>query len=130
MKNRAKCRLCKAVLHSLHDSHYVECDCGEISISGGSSHLYCFAKDFANFIRVDDLDQEVIVKVEDQEQIQEPKPLPMPDSKPTKDDLMSYLDNMIDSYERLPQNAMSSPISHYDLLSVLLLARSLFKAVS
>lgn len=38
------------------------------------------------------------------------------------------LDEMIKSYDRLPQGAMLAPITHSDLLSVLLLLSSLFRA--
>lgn len=47
-------------------------------------------------------------------------------NKPTKEDLLSMLDEMVKSYEQLPPLAMSTYITHYDMLSVLFLMRSLF----
>jgi hypothetical protein len=45
-----------------------------------------------------------------------------------KQRLLEVLDEMIKSYENLPQSAKIQPLVHYDLESVLLLMRELFKA--
>ena len=47
--------------------------------------------------------------------------------KPNKQQLMQMLSEMIDSYERLPQHALITPVTHYDLLSVLLIVCELFR---
>jgi len=44
-----------------------------------------------------------------------------------KEKLMEILDEMIKTYENLPQNAMMQPVTHYDHTSLLLLLRELFK---
>ncbi len=48
--------------------------------------------------------------------------------KPKKADLLQMLDEMIKSYDRLPQHALISPISHYDLLSALLLISEILRS--
>lgn len=48
--------------------------------------------------------------------------------KPNKQQLMQMLTEMVDSYERLPQHALITPVTHYDLLSVLLIVCELFRA--
>jgi len=44
-----------------------------------------------------------------------------------KAQLLQILDEMIKTYEELPQNAMIMPVTHYDHTSLLLLIRELFK---
>ena len=54
MRNIAKCKLCSSIIESKHRHDYVSCLCGEISIDGGNDYHKCFAKDWRNFVRVDD----------------------------------------------------------------------------
>ena len=82
------------------------------------------AKRWENFLRIDDKGKEIPVRVEVKEAA---VPVAI-ETKPTKNELLGMLDEMVKSYERLPQSAMTSPITHYDLLSVLLLVSSLFKS--
>ena len=125
MRNRAKCDLCKEVLESFTRQDYVECKCGAIAISGGQYALNVFAKDFNNVRRIDDLGNEIIPKVQDKEKAED-----IESPKPNYKDLLDMLDNMIKSYEDLPQGALSAPASNCDLLSALLLFSALFKARS
>lgn len=123
MRNRAKCKLCQNIIESFHDLDYVACKCSEISVSGGSK-MECAARNWENFLRVDDKGNEIIVSVKEKiiEEAQEIV------SKPTKKDLIKILEEMINNIENLPQMAMSSPINHYDFVSALLLLSSIFKA--
>jgi hypothetical protein len=122
MRNRAKCKLCKSIIESYHDTDYVDCKCGEISVSGGSA-LYCAAKSWDNFVRVDDRDSEIITKVVD-----DVKPLYNDDSKPNKKQLIEMLERDIANMEGLPQSAMVSPVTHYDLVSSLMIVLAIFKS--
>lgn len=54
MRNRAKCKLCEEVIESLHRNDFVSCKCGEIAIDGGLDYLRSVARDYSNFLRVDD----------------------------------------------------------------------------
>ena len=121
MKNRAKCKLCKSVIESFHTTDYVSCNCGEIFVDGGSS-LKCGATSWENFLRIDDLGNEILVKIEGKENLGDYQT-----SKPSKKDLIKTLDDMISSYENLPSQAMTSPINHYDFLSSLILLSSILK---
>lgn len=57
-RNRAMCRLCGDVVESTHRHDLVACSCGEIFVDGGSDYFRAGARDFANFIRpVDDEDE-------------------------------------------------------------------------
>lgn len=121
MRNRAKCSLCNDVLESFHLTDYVSCSCGEIAIRGGTNRYECYAKDFKNFRRVDDMDNEIEVKVLEGEE--EVKPLDN-DLIITKQEVLLAVKEMISNYENLPPHALSASITGYDLLSVLFLLQS------
>lgn len=127
MRNRAKCKLCNSVIESFHRHDYVTCSCEEIAVDGGNDYHKCMAKNWDNFLRLDDLDNIIIPKI-----IEKPEEKPKEEIikevlQPTKQDLIKLLDNMIETYENLPSNAMSQPPTHYDLLSFALVIRSIFK---
>lgn len=119
MKNRAKCKLCNDTIESYHSTDYVICKCGEIAVDGGDA-LYCFAKDFNNFLRVDDQGNEIIVKVKDVKQLDT-------STKSSKEDLLFALEETIKSYDNLPTEARYAPVNHSDLLVVLRLLSSLLR---
>lgn len=123
MKNRAKCRLCKDILESFHRYDYVACSCGEISIDGGNDLLRCNAKDFANFIRIDDQGNEIFVKLIDKPDEENP----VEPHKPTRKEQIEMLETMVKNIENLPHAAMSLPVNHYDLYSFMLLISSILK---
>lgn len=120
MKNRAKCKLCQAMIESFHRWDFVTCKCGEISIDGGPDCYRSLAKDWANFLRVDDEGNEIEITVREKDEIQKE----VPKEKPTKKELLGTLEEMVKTFNELPQEAMMAPITHYDfssLLSVLLI---------
>jgi len=123
MKNRAKCKLCKDIIESFHDQDYVFCKCREISVFDGDA-LRCTANNWANFLRIDDQGNEIVVTVKDNV-----NPLDMPQGKPDKKELLGMLNDMIKNIENLPQHAATAPITHYDFASALLLISELFKAL-
>ena len=125
MRNRAKCRLCQSVIESFHNYDYVVCKCGEISVDGGNEYFKCGALDWKNFMRVDDEGNEIVPIIKDKEEVE--KTESVPSMKPTKKDLLQMLDEMIKSYERLPDHAKAIPISHYDFISALLLLSSVLR---
>ncbi len=126
MKNRAKCKLCNDIIESFHDQDYVFCRCHEISVFDGIA-LRCTANNWANFLRVDDQGNEIVVKVK--EMSSDVKQLDMPPSKPDKKELLGMLNDMIKNIDNLPQHAATAPITHYDFASALLLISELFKAL-
>jgi len=126
MRNRAKCKLCHSIIESFHRYDMVTCKCGEIAVDGGQDTFRSIVKDFKNFIRIDDMDNEIIPKIIEKDE--DVNPLYIEGSKPTKSDLMKMLDEMIKNYENLPDNAMSTPITHYDFCSSLLLISSILRA--
>lgn len=123
MKNRAKCRICQDILESFHRFDFVTCKCGEISIDGGNDTLWCSAKDFNNFIRVDENGHEILVKLVDKPDNENP----VEPSKPTRKEQIEMLEAMIKNLENLPQNAMSLPVNHYDLYSFMLVISSILR---
>lgn len=153
MRNRAKCKLCKETLESFHEFDHVTCSCDEISISGGIVRLECAAKDWKNFLRIDDNDKEfeIIVKEKNEDignsrddsknntidTIHSPLDSVSADAGVaqldnrqgiTKQDLLSQLDSMIANIESLPPHAMTLPINHYDHVSLMILVSSIFRA--
>lgn len=132
MRNRAKCKLCDDIIESMYTHDYQLCKCGEIAVDGGKDYHRVLAKDWANFLRVDDDGNEIIPSIIDKEKTDtdnshDSKPEETK-YKPSKKELIVMIEEMIKSYENLPQNAMTLPITHYDLLSLMLLLSALFKA--
>lgn len=122
MKNRAKCRLCKAVIESFHDTDYVVCICGEIVVDGGSA-MRCAANDWDNFLRVDDEGNEISIKVQNLDNV---KPLDKAD-KPDRKELLGILEQMADNIEKMPPEAMQTPITHFDYWSLLVLLSEILR---
>jgi hypothetical protein len=124
MRNRAKCKLCKDEIESLTLHDYVSCSCGEISIDGGSQHLGCHAKDFGNFLRLDDDGRELPVKlVEDLGDAHEVGKEEGPEIPLTQEQKIQLVDHMISYYEELPQHALLSPPTQYDLKAIYLMIK-------
>jgi len=136
MRNRAKCRLCDEVIESLHGHHYVSCKCKEIAIDGGKDSFKCLAKNWDNFIRINDEGNEVIPKIKNKVSKEEEAPilkevLPQELSSvklTTKGDLVNELKGMLANIEQLPPQAMNIAINHYDLSSLLMLLVALFES--
>jgi hypothetical protein len=127
MRNRAKCALCQDIIEVLVHNEYVTCKCGEITIG---SDLYARATDFKNFLRIDEEGNEKAVTYHEQDKQQNENVNGDKDAhKPTKDELILMVDEMIKSYEHLPQHALLAPVSHADQLSLLMLVSSLFKSL-
>jgi len=126
MRNRAKCKLCKKVIESFHATDYVECECGEISVDEGTC-LRCSAKDWNNFLRIDENDNEILVSVRT-----DPSNFPKEEvekkEKPDKKELIDALDNLVKAYENLPEHARFSAVTHEDLTSALFLIAAILKA--
>lgn len=112
MRNRAKCKKCESIIESTSLGDIVYCKCGEISVSGGDK-LGCAAKDWNSFLRVDDEGNVIVPTIQEA-------------PKPTKEDFIKALDEMIKSIEAMPPNAMVISINHYDFLSLLVLLQSIF----
>lgn len=121
MRNRAKCKLCKDIIESFHATDLVICNCGEISVDGGEA-LRCSAREWKNFLRVDDQDNEITVSVKG-----DVNPFDI-SSKPTKDQLLNMLDDMIENIEKLPKHVMTTPINHYDYSSLLILLSAILRS--
>lgn len=112
MKNKAKCKLCESVIESLSEKDHVTCKCGEISVDGGDA-MRCAAKNFENFLRVDDEGNEIVVKVVD---------------KYNREYVMKLLEDFIEKLESMPSQAMYSAVNHYDLITSLNLIHMILKA--
>lgn len=48
--------------------------------------------------------------------------------RPNKEDLIFMLDEMIKNIEKLPSYIMTTPINHYDYVSLLMVLSSIFKS--
>ena len=133
MRNRAKCKKCQTVIESLHTHDYVMCKCGEIAVDGGDQHFRVMAKDYDNFLRLDDEGNEIVVRVIEKPDAHEEQKKDHKenfDTPPviTKKELLDMLDTMGKNIEKLPQAAMSLPITHADHYSLIILLSSIFKA--
>lgn len=128
MRNRAKCKLCKTVIESLHPVDLVSCKCGEISIDGGTMALKAFAKNWGNFLRIDDDDKEINVTVKDSPNPPEKKNhfFGHP-NKSRKNEVVDMFNDIVETFENLPPQALNTYVTHYDLLSVMLVLAEFFK---
>lgn len=124
MRNRAKCRLCGEVLESFHRHDYVECKCKEISIDGGADYFKCGARDWANFVRLDDTDNEVPIKV--QEGNAEAKDAVL-EPLASREEMLANLKTEIDAIEQLPEPALRMPVSQFELWKVMSMFYALMK---
>lgn len=126
MRNRAKCKLCSDIIESFHRHDFVHCSCGEISVDGGNDYFRCGAKNWKNFLRLDDNDNEIVVTFIDesnkdkQEEEEVIKPL-------TKSEKIDGLDEMVKMYENLPPNALYSSVTASELAAVLKLLVSILR---
>jgi hypothetical protein len=128
MRNRAKCKLCNDIIESFSSNDYASCLCGEISVDGGNGEYRASARDFNNFIRVDDEGNEIIVKVIDNDQ-ESKEAREWAKNQITREDLLFALDEMKLSIERLPQHAMLQPITHADFCTLIMLLSAIFRSV-
>ncbi len=140
MKNRAKCKLCSSIIESFHSTDWVECKCGEIIVGGGDA-MNCAAKDWGNFLRIDDEGNEIVPKIltggkspsdktNNQDQANTSDDTINENHIPNRKELLDMLSEMIKNIENLPQHVMSNPITHYDFCSLLILISALFRTDS
>jgi len=123
MRNRAKCKKCESIIESFHVHDYVQCKCGAIAIDGGSDYLKIIYDNIDDFLRIDDEGNEIVVKLGSKEtkELINDKPMDKWPVTPSRSDLLHELDAMIENIDKLPQQAMSLPITHYDLSAALTL---------
>ncbi len=128
MRNRAKCKACGDVLESFLRNDYITCKCGQVSIYGGEWVFGTEAIDYSNFLRIDETGREIPVTYIEKQTVQEEK---KEDSKPEpelrREVFIHELDRMIQSFEELPEHAKRSSVSHYDLISLMLLVSNILK---
>jgi len=127
MRNKAKCKLCKEILESFHRYDYVACKCGEISISGGKDKLECSAKNWENFLRIDEEGNEIPIQVKNGKESKDNANLEENSQKMTRKEMIEMLEAMVKNIENLPQKAMEGPINHYDLYSFMVLILAILK---
>lgn len=126
MRNRAKCKLCNSIIESYSLEDYVTCSCGEIAITGGNSKYYVSAKEYSNFLRVDDEGNEIIVTVKHEDESYPPKEEESIIDKRRLSLDMLYA--MAKSYDNLPPQALQLPASNADLASALFIIYSILNS--
>lgn len=114
-RNRAMCKLCESIIESHTAKDRVSCTCGEIEVDGGKENYICYAKDFKNFIRIDEEDVKIEVKVKE-----------IDSTKANFNNSKEALEEMIKSIENMPSNALITSATQYDLLGILYLLQSFF----
>ncbi len=131
MRNRAKCKLCNSIIESFHERDYVTCKCGEISIDGGLYKLWTHANNYENFLRVDDEDNEIMVKYikesENEKTNTQSQKIEAEPPRLSRQDMLRELETMIKYDENLPANAMHAPIIRAELNSYMMLVLAIFK---
>lgn len=126
LRNRAKCKKCQSIIESFHRHDYITCKCGEISVDGGNDYHKCSARDWDNFLRIDDDGNEIVPRIVE---AQTPVPSDTPTSAaPTRTELLKMLDSIVASIEALPPNGQVASVSNLDLASSLLLIAAIFRS--
>jgi hypothetical protein len=85
-------------------------------VDGGAA-MRCAAREWSNFVRVDDLGNEIKITVIDQNE-----------QKPTKNDLLDQLRAQMTYLENLPAQALSASASNYDLFALMALLLAIFNS--
>src|SRR5579872_1608433 len=130
MRNRAKCKLCGDIIESFHRHDFVQCSCDEISVDGGHDYWRCGARNWENFLRIDDDGKEVIVKVEENDpHTTLSDEIPKDEMKKvlTKSELIEMLKDSIETISKLPPQAMHSYVTQYDMQSLMCLLYAILK---
>lgn len=119
-RNRAKCKNCQEIIEVIDNKGYVECSCKEIGIG---ADLYVAARDWNNFLRLEEDDQEKDVQYQDKNK-KDPEDNPKPF---TKQELLDELKKTAEIYANVPPQI---PVMHHDISVLLTLLFSIFKADS
>jgi len=107
MRNRAKCKLCGDIIESFHRHDLIECSCGEISIEGGLDYFKASARDFKNFLRIDDEGKEIEVKLV--EEMEEKENLF------SKEEVWKQLEEYVKALGSESPERLHLPLTSYDL---------------
>lgn len=119
---KGKCGICQSRIETFKKGDSVECICGEIGIDCRENQALISAREWKNFIRLDDMNQPMgAPQVKSSSEAEEPK-------RPGKEQLLDMLSMMIKNLEELPPKGLGSAVTHYDLLSSLLLIDALFRS--
>lgn len=113
MKNRAKCKKCNSIIESFHRTDYQTCVCNEISVYGGPDLMQCGAVEWSNFVRVDDLGNEINVKVKE-----DVKDSMKNESLLEKYQLKSYLSDSILHIDNLPTSVQNQFITFVEVRNI------------
>lgn len=107
----------------MHATDLVLCKCEHIFVDGGEA-LKCGAVNWDNFLRIDDEGNEIIPTIKSEPIAQNNDVQP----KISRNELLGHLEEMVKSYDNLPQQAMMSPITHYDHQALLLLLSAILRS--
>lgn len=127
MRNIGKCKLCQSVIESHFTGDVVSCKCGEITVyDGGAMRMQC--NNIENFLRVDDLGNEIVVHYVDKhaDKANDDRPNEPPKCF-TYDECVEMLENRVKYYGELPEHVLQSPIDHCDLVNFMLDVLNIFK---
>ena len=125
MLNRAKCKLCNKIIELKEIDGLESCECGEIAFEYRNKGHIAICKRLENLVAIDDEGNEILVETIDETNV-EISQIAIPEKN--KKEMLKVLDGWIENIEKLPPEAMSTYISHYDLLSALMILSSVFKA--
>jgi hypothetical protein len=127
MINRAKCKQCSCIIESHLPDEIVYCRCGEIAVCDGPA-MRMYANRIENFLRVDDVGNEIVVSYKEKDPEGQPNNNPEKQHEPpTRGELIGMLDDMIKNFDNLPDHAKASPITHYDFISLMLIISNILK---
>lgn len=124
MRNRAKCKVCNVIIESFAWNDHIACKCGEIEIWGGLQNAKCAANKWENFLRIDDQGNEIVPQIVKNEE--EKIDMAIPGEK-TRDDLINIFQQLLDSIEKMSEDALLIPVNHVDLHTYLTVIMEIIK---
>lgn len=108
---KIKCLKCDTVV-DFPNKGMLACKCENLTLNAEERIVVCNGGE-TSFCAIDDEGNHI---------------LNQPKEKPTKQELLILLKGMRENIESLPPNAQASYITHYDLISLILLLEGLFAA--
>lgn len=140
MGKKLKCLECGDTIESTHRHEFVRCSCQSCFVDGGTEYFRIGWSDPEKCIEIMEDGSEVLLsdslkdrqkRIEEREKDLEEKAIDQADteSKPSKEDFIFLLDELAGSIQRMPPDALYSPVTNADHLALIQAISSFLKAL-
>ena len=140
MTKKLKCLECGDIIESKQKHDFVRCSCHSCFVDGGDEYFRIGWSDPDKCIKIMEDGTEVLLsdslkdkskRMEDREKELEEKSIDQADaeSKPSKEDFIFLLDELAGSIQRMPPDALYSPVTNADHLALIQAISSFLKTL-